>query len=131
MGLVEIIIPCLSYGQKLYMLEAHSESLRKAQDESREWVEEKEVESLKIVSMIVEEMALGDVMRLMEVFSVETLLRKALEGEKVLGNDEQEVVVNFVMKLASSMEKNALIKETFLEMVGQFSGRNRKLALLT
>ncbi len=128
--MVEIIIPCLSYGQKMYMLEVHSESLRKAQDESREWVEEKEVESLKIVSMIAEEMALGDVMRLMEVFSVETLLRRALEGEKVLGNDEQEVVLNFMMKLTSSMEKNALIKESFLDMVGQFSGRNRKLALL-
>jgi hypothetical protein len=114
----------------MYMLEVHSESLRKAQDESREWVEEKEVESLKIVSMIAEEMALGDVMRLMEVFSVETLLRRALEGEKVLGNDEQEVVLNFMMKLTSSMEKNALIKESFLDMVGQFSGRNRKLALL-
>jgi hypothetical protein len=94
-------------------------------------VEEKEIESLKIVTMIVEEMVLGDLMRFMEVYSVETLLRRALEGEKVLGNDEQEVIINFVMKVANSTEKNAFIRESFLDMVNRFSGKNRKLALLT
>jgi hypothetical protein len=39
--------------------------------------------------MVVEDMPFEDLLRLLEVFSMETLLKRSLEGEKALINGEQ------------------------------------------